>query len=598
MDQMEKFKVKPYNHQLVCLNEYGRREAFALLAEMGTGKTFIIINNIADLWSSHDLDAVLILAPNGVHYNWTMQEIPKHMPDYVRCRVAAYSSGMTKKEQRVVDSIITADSTELRILTMNWEALTSKTGFEAAKKFCNTSRRLMIVCDESQNIKNPQAQRTKQLMKLKPQAHYRRIMSGTAIVNSPFDAFSQFAFLDEEILQTSSYFAFKAEYAEMLPPTHGLLQRIVAKKAAMKSAEKAELWEDYKLLKTAIIKNGKHDQIEVLGKIDSSMENEDYDLLPMEQDELRSLFSPAPSSGKTLVLQIMARIDARVAAHLRALSNAMNPHRLPQIVDKDKAGRPIYRNLEKLNKLIAPHTFRVMKKDCLDLPKKIYKSAYFDMTPQQRSIYNKVEEECRLVFEGRETPIAKLTVTMKLAQITSGYFLHPEAEEPVRIEGENPKLQLLKERVLEAVENGLKVIVWARFRVQIEDIVKTLKAEGIEVVQYHGGVRKNERLENLDAFREGAAQVFVGNQKAGGTGITIVESHFVIYFSNDFNAGDRWQSEDRAHRIGQEEDVLYYDLIARGTIDETIVHALVNKKDIAEEILAFGEKLADNSVAV
>lgn len=499
---MSRFKTKPFNHQLECLNEYGRREHFALLAEMGTGKTWIIINNAADLWSGHELDGLLVLAPNGVHHNWILRELPAHMPDWVRWRGATWSSDQTKKEKAQLESMFAGqDSSELRVLTMNWEALQTKRGFDFAQRFCNSCSKLMIAADESAYIKNPSAARTKALMKLKRFSRYRRIMNGTPITNSPFDAFSQFSFLDEHLLGTTSYFAFKAEYAEMLQEGNKLLDHIKSK----------------------------------------------------------------------------------MPAHKQRFT--------PQVVSRDAQGRPKYRNLEKLHALIAPHSYRVLKKDCLDLPEKIYKSVWFDITPEQRALYTKAEKECRLVLSGEETPIAKLAAIMKLAQITSGYFLHPDAAEPVRIEGDNPKIQLLKERATSIVEQGKQLIIWARFRVEIEDIVAALEAEGLRVVQYHGGVNKHDRNVAIDDFQNGAAQVFVGQQQAGGVGITLTAASCVIYFSNTFSLYDRLQSEDRAHRIGQKEDVVYINMVARNTIDQAIVGALLNKKNIADIITGDVAKL-------
>lgn len=491
-----KFKTKPYKHQLECLNRFGRQQAFALLAEMGTGKTWIVINNIADLWSSQDCDAVLVLAPNGVHTNWTRLELPKHMPDWVRWKSAAWVAGGNKRDKEALEALYdNPNSGELRVLTMNWEALQSKRGFEEAERFANTTRRLMIVCDESDAIKNPSAARTKALMKLKKFSHWRRIMSGTPINNAPFDAFSQFTFLDETILRTTSFYAFKAEYAEML------------------------------------------------------------------------------QEGNPLLTAIKKRSGSRFT---------------PQVVARGVGGRPKYRNLDKLSRLIAPHSFRVLKKDCLDLPEKIYKTLVFSMTREQIEVYKKAEEECRIVFENEETPFNKLVAVTKLAQITSGYYIHPLSTEPVRIEGDNPKLDLLVERVERIVEQGDKVIVWARYRIEIEDIVRRLQEAGIACVQYHGGIGKDERTQAIEDFERGGAQVFVGNQQAGGTGITLVAASYVIYFSNNFSLRDRLQSEDRAHRIGQTRNVTYVNIVAKGTIDEAVVKALSSKKDVADTIIDKG----------
>ena len=487
-----RFKTQPYKHQIDCLNRFGRKHAFALLAEMGTGKTWIAINNLADLWSSGDCDGALVLAPNGVHTNWTRIELPRHTPVWCRYTAAAWYSAPSRAERAALDGLFAAEASgTLRILAMNHEALQTKRGMEFAERFLLSCAKAAIVVDESDAYKNPSALRTKNLMKLRKHSLWRRIMSGTPITGAPFDAFAQFNFLDEHILGTSSFYAFKAEYAELLPES-----------------------------------------------------------------------SP-----------LMAAIRQRGA------------RRAPQIVARGAGGRPKYRNLDKRARLIEPHSFRVLKSDCLDLPPKIYKTVFFELTPQQRAVYKKARDECRLAFENEETPFNKLIAVTKLAQVTSGYYLHPLAEEPVRLEGANPKLDALMERISSIVAAGNKAIIWARYRVEIEDICRRLREAGIECVEYHGGIGKAERVEALDAFEHGAAQVFVGNQQAGGTGITLVAAAYVVYFSNNFSLRDRLQSEDRAHRIGQRRTVTYINLAAKGTVDEAVLRALAGKQDVAAAIV-------------
>jgi len=487
------YKTTPYAHQVACLAKFGRARAFALLADMGTGKSWIIINNAADLWRHGLCDSVLIFAPNGVQTNWTRLELPAHMPDDIRWRAAAWSSTNAKAERAMVEAVTQPSATgELRILTMNWEALTTARGRKTVDAFCGRTKSLMIVCDESDEIKNPAAQRTKALMRLRPYSVWRRILTGTPIDGTPFSAFSQFAFLDPAILGTTSYTAFKATYAEMLQAGNPLL--------------------------TAIIKKG----------------------------------------------------NLRFA---------------PQIVATGPGGRPRYRNLDELRRLIAPHTFRVLKTECLDLPPKVYTTVYFDLTAEQAAIYAKAEEELRLSFEGEDTPFNRLAIATKLSQITSGYYLHPNSPDPVRIPGETPKLDAMAARVTAIVAAGGKVIVWARYTVEIEDITRVLAATGLSLVTYYGLTKKEARDAAIEAFERGTAQVFIGNQQAGGTGITLVAASVVMYFSNNFRLRDRLQSEDRAHRIGQTKAVTYLNLVAKDTIDEAVVRALMNKKDVADCIV-------------
>ena len=92
------------------------------------------------------------------------------------------------------------------------------------------------------------------------------------------------------------------------------------------------------------------------------------------------------------------------------------------------------------------------------------------------------------------------------------------------------------------------------------------------------------RAEAIDRFRSGDARVFVANPAAAGEGLTLTEATVVVYYSNTFKLAERLQSEDRAHRIGQEKSVLYVDLVCPDTIDERIVTALRKKLEIANVI--------------
>lgn len=483
-----KYKTKPYAHQLQCLERFSNHAAFALTAEMGTGKTWIAMMDLAQHWLDGQCDAALVMAPNGVHDNWVRRELPKHMPEAIAWKALAWKP---KKSVQEALTEFCKPTKPLRIFTMNWEAMSTEKGFEMAKAFCERAKRLAIICDESDEMKNPKAGRTKAMMRLRCYSEWRRILTGTPFDGTPFSAFSQYNFLDPKILNCTNYAAFKSRYAEMLKPGNPLLN--------------------------AIIKNG-------------------------------------------------------------------NLRFVPQVVEKDKHGRPKYRDLDKLSAILAPHTFRVLKKDCLDLPEKIYKTVSFDMTLAQWKVYRKAEKENRLAYEGNDTPFARLTIANKLSQITSGYYLHPHSEEPVRIPGANPKLELLRERVRVLMEAGESVIIWARYTVQILDIAKALTEDGHRVVTYYGDVDSETRSANIDAFERGEAKVFIGNQQAGGTGITLVAASYVIYFSNNFRLRDRLQSEDRAHRIGQTKNVTYVNFIANETVDEEVVEALINKQEVSEMI--------------
>jgi SNF2 family DNA or RNA helicase len=155
-----------------------------------------------------------------------------------------------------------------------------------------------------------------------------------------------------------------------------------------------------------------------------------------------------------------------------------------------------------------------------------------------------------------------------------------------KIAGTNPKLNALVEL---AQDTPGKMIVWSRFRAEIDIIVKALrKSWGHDsTVEFHGGRTPDERADARRRFQDQGSGVrfFVGNQAAGGLGITLTAAETVIYYSNSFSLEDRLQSEDRAHRIGQENTVTYVDIVAKDTIDtKKILVALRNKQNLANQV--------------
>ena len=101
----------------------------------------------------------------------------------------------------------------------------------------------------------------------------------------------------------------------------------------------------------------------------------------------------------------------------------------------------------------------------------------------------------------------------------------------------------------------------------------------------------DERDQIISKFqdKENALKYLVANPKTGGYGLTLTASHTVVYYSNSYDLEIRLQSEDRAHRIGQDQKVTYVDFIAEKTVDEKIVQCLRSKIDIATEVI--GEDL-------
>ena len=208
-----RFKTKPYAHQLTALEKSWNKETYAYFMEMGTGKTKVLIDNLAMLYDKGKVDGALIIAPKGVIGTWYKQEIPNHLPDHIENVSVMWQSLITKKQKNNLDALFKAEE-KLHILIMNVEALSTSKGTEFAARFLNSHKTLMAI-DESTTIKNSSAKRTKNILALSKYAKYRRIMTGSPVTKNPLDLYSQCEFLSPWLLNFQSFYAFRNRYAEM-----------------------------------------------------------------------------------------------------------------------------------------------------------------------------------------------------------------------------------------------------------------------------------------------------------------------------------------------------------------------------------------------
>ena len=216
-----KFKTKPYAHQLEALEKSWAASTYALFMEMGTGKSKVLVDNIAMLYDKGAIRAALIVAPKGVYKNWDSIEFPTHMPDHIEHTKVLWDPVITKKKQEELDTLF-KDDDKLKILIMNVEAFSTQKGLKYAQEFLNIFvGRALIGIDESTTIKNPTAKRTKNILTIGDLAKYRRILTGSPVTKSPLDLYSQCDFLDPNHLGHQSYYSFRARYANMVDRNFG-----------------------------------------------------------------------------------------------------------------------------------------------------------------------------------------------------------------------------------------------------------------------------------------------------------------------------------------------------------------------------------------
>jgi SNF2 family DNA or RNA helicase len=208
-----KFKTKPYAHQMTALEKSWHKESYAYFMEMGTGKTKVLIDNLAMLYDKGKVNGALIIAPKGVIGTWYNNELPTHLPEHIDNVTILWQSNITKKQKEKLETLFKVEES-LHILIMNVEALSTDKGMDFAKKFLSCHE-TMVAIDESTTIKNPKANRTRNILSLSQEAKYRRIMTGSPVTKNPLDLFSQCYFLDPFHLNHESYYSFRMRYAIM-----------------------------------------------------------------------------------------------------------------------------------------------------------------------------------------------------------------------------------------------------------------------------------------------------------------------------------------------------------------------------------------------
>ena len=208
-----KFKTKPYAHQMTALEKSWNKESYAYFLEMGTGKTKVLIDNLAMLYDKGKVNGALIVAPKGVVGTWYNNELPLHLPNHIENVTVLWQSNITKKQQEKLETLYEI-GTALHILIMNVESLSTEKGLKFASKFLSCHETMMAI-DESTTIKTPSAKRTKNILSLSKETKYRRIMTGSPVTKNPLDLFSQCEFLSPWLLNFQSYYSFRNRYAQM-----------------------------------------------------------------------------------------------------------------------------------------------------------------------------------------------------------------------------------------------------------------------------------------------------------------------------------------------------------------------------------------------
>ena len=455
-------KTQPYDHQLRALKAMRGKHAFGLFMEQGTGKTKTLIDWAGDLWSQRKITGVLVVSRKGVHRQWIESEVPTHFN--------GEWSGAYWPIKRLPNELL--PDSELKWLAFNYDGIKTANGMAMAEQFCTAHKgSLLIIADESQEIKTHTSARHKAMTLLKPYSSHRALATGTPIAKDLTDEWAQIRWLDEAIVGIRYITAFRAEYC------------------------------------------------------------------------------------------IMGGFEGKVVVG--------------------------HKNLSAFKQKVDPFTFRATKEEIGILPKQ-YSEWHFDLTKTQIALMRELKQSLEAVLASGDTmsvPNAAVAVN-KFQQISGGFVIDDDqvVHRLMSME-DNPRVTAAMEW-LEAGEG--KAVIWARFREDMNLLSEALKAKGISFVEYHGGINDAGRAQSIKSFMDPAgAQVFLANPQSAGTGLNLQGlCNRALYYSNSFNAIDRWQSEDRIHRIGTVGAVTYTDLIGKRSTDRRIISNLKQKKGFSDLALS------------
>lgn len=465
------YKIQPWAHQLRAIEAAEGKTHYALFFEQGCGKTSTVINMLRAVYDRRNgVVSTLVLCPSIVVENWR-REFLSHS-DIADDEVISLVGTGSQRLLALDKWLSSGSNLKKRVVITNYEAMYMKL-YDALNEWSPEA----IILDESHKIKELTAKRTKKVIALSKTASYKYILTGTPILNSPMDIYSQFLFLDGGETFGSNYYKFRSEYF----------------------------------------------------------------------------------------------VDH-------------NAHRPRHCYFPD--WRPREGSLEKINACIYTKAMRVLKSQCLDLPPFVRQTVEVEMTGEQLRVYKDMESDAVAYFKN-DVISADLAITkaLRLQQIVTGYVTNDEGQ--LQIFPDNQRIEALGE-LLESIGENQKVIVWAVFKQNYEDIRRLLGHRKISYTELTGETPPGDRQRNVDLFnRETGPRVLIANPASAGIGVNLVAASYAIYFSRGFSLENDLQSEARNYRGGSERHskVTRIDIVTRGSMDLVVLEALKNKQDVSEAIL-------------
>lgn len=523
----KKMEIQVLAHQEETFDRFKDETEIAIFFEQGLGKTNVSLRIAAHKFKKGDIDAVLVIAPNGVHKQWYIEQIPLWMPHFdcpYEAQILGGKAGRTSRPFR--------NPKALQIVCVNVDTFSTPKKWEEIALWANY-KKTFIILDEATTIKSIKAQRTQRILyafndvrkknrailSSVPKSVARAVLTGTPVTEGPFDLWSIFEFLRPNFFHRN-YYSFQAHY--------GLFYSMIIEGQdgnvrSIPSLIKEPVWEAIRSMKSF---------------------GEAFVTFGVTEDTYRTVMSQTKYEGP-------------------------------------------YRHADELRALIAPTSVFKTLEECVDMPGKNYDRKMIDMSPEQARVYRDMEEELLAMYDKYEASASsKMVAYIRLQQISSGFISATEitdeesdvvpSREIVWIGNTNPKLEAL----YSAVELDVPIcpaIIVTRFSAEAARIFDVLSRR-MKCALYTGW----KKVGSIEEFQQGKYDVIVANERAISRGFNLQISHSTHFYSNLFGLEDRLQTESRTYRIGQQNRTRYTDYLNIDTIDMKVVAALRQKRGLLD----------------
>ena len=257
------------------------------------------------------------------------------------------------------------------------------------------------------------------------------------------------------------------------------------------------------------------------------------------------------------------------------------------IKDEDKEAT------EKLNKLVSPFILRRTKKEVLkELPDKTETVMYNEMSEKQEKVYKAYLAKAKNIITQeidekglQKSKVKILALITRLRQICCHPSLFIE-----NYDGESAKLEQCIQLIEDACGSSHKILLFSQFTSIFNLLKSELKKRNINYYELTGKTKADTRVQLVDSFnKDENVKVFLISLKAGGTGLNLIGADMVIHFDPWWNLSVKNQATDRAHRIGQKNNVQVFSLITQNSIEEKIAKLQEKKQNLADNVIKPGE---------